>query len=589
MNNFKKVLPYRSGWLFFCLLAIYSVVELLDRHYSTRTASQALPVIAMFCNALPAMLFLLALLGFTRRLFFAFLATIGICGAFYAISYLKQFQLGSPIMPADFHLARQMSSGGWEILSKYLPRSAKSYVAGAILFVALLWLWRKEHVFIAKGYWLASVLAGLVFACSLCALLAGTGPWVGIYRTNSLVSREVLYLPPLNAANNGLITDQIQLQIAARHSHIKADPRAGQAFIDKASPPPVSPPPGRILPDIIVIQSEAFFDPSILKGFDGPSTTIEYSRLAEHASSGPLHVPTIGGGTIRTEFEVLTGISMRYLRDIQYPYLQLDLHKTRNLVKVLKSNGYATTAIHGNVGAFWNRDDIFGQLGFDQFLTIKDFKHPLKDGSYTADSSMTDEIVRRLESGRSPQFIFAISIEAHGPYATGYANDAASRDSMPIPGGLNARQALKFRTYMYHARHADAELGRLAKWLDDRRRPYLLLFYGDHLPALHPIYQQVGFKDGKPEGNQPVPWILVDSRQSKPIHETLAAWMLPDLLLEHAGITDVGYFALTRGMRPILSTLTSAPGARPEPATPLQKEDDAAMGNVARLRLRGKL
>lgn len=589
MNKVEKLLRYRGGWLLICLLLTYSFTELLDQHYSTRPAGQALPVIAMFCNALPAMLIIATATCFTRRLFFSFLLALGIYSTFFTISFLKQFHLGTPLLPVDFRMAGQLGHGGWDILSKYLPKTAKTYIAASTLAVIMMWLWPREPLFYKNKYRPFYIPLGILLAISLGSLVQGHGPWSEIYKTNPMTSREVIYLPTLNAARNGLISTQIQLQIHAGHVKLKGDPKLARAFMDRVNPSAVRSTDRKQLPDIIVIQSEAFFDPSIMNGFSGPSTTIEYSKLASHSLSGPLHVPTIGGGTIRTEFEVMTGIPLRHLTQIQYPYLQLNLEKTPSLVKTLESHGYSATAIHGNDGAFWNRTSIFSQLGFQRFVTRNDFQHAPQDGSYVADRAMTDEIMRRLDGGNSPQFIFAISIEAHGPYATGYAKDASSRDGMPVPKGLSPQQTIEFKTYMYHARHADAELGRLANWLDRRKRPYLLLFYGDHLPALHPIYQQIGFKDGKSEYVQAVPWILVDSRESAPAHEPLAAWMLPDLILEHASIPDDGYFALTRAMRPILSSLTTAPNVHLEPSTEEGKEDDRNMGNLAALRLRGKL
>ena len=85
----------------------------------------------------------------------------------------------------------------------------------------------------------------------------------------------------------------------------------------------------RQTPDIVVVQSESFFDPSVVRGLDGEDFAPNLHRLAKEGSSGGLHVPTYGGGTIRTEFEVLTGLSLRYFPTLQFPYLQM--HGVRSL------------------------------------------------------------------------------------------------------------------------------------------------------------------------------------------------------------------------------------------------------------------
>src|SRR3546814_8490945 len=39
----------------------------------------------------------------------------------------------------------------------------------------------------------------------------------------------------------------------------------------------------------------------------------------------------------------------------------------------------------------------------------------------------------------------------------------AERDAIPVPAGIEGRDKLELQTYLYHLKHADAELGRLVK------------------------------------------------------------------------------------------------------------------------------
>ena len=43
-------------------------------------------------------------------------------------------------------------------------------------------------------------------------------------------------------------------------------------------------------------------------------------KMAEEYSSGYCQVPTIGAGTANTEFEVITGMNLRYFGPGEYPY-----------------------------------------------------------------------------------------------------------------------------------------------------------------------------------------------------------------------------------------------------------------------------
>src|SRR5690606_23104067 len=131
--------------------------------------------------------------------------------------------------------------------------------------------------------------------------------------------------------------------------------------------------------------------------------------------------------------------------------------------------------------------------------------------------------------------------------------------------------------YLYLLDDADRELGRLADALAKRERRTLLLFYGDHLPGLAPVYFQLGFDDGKPADKQPVPWLLFDSANPRQSRRDAQAWMLPAMLLEAAGIRDDAYFNL-------LASLARSPDFdATDPA------NAAGLHALARLHLRGEL
>jgi hypothetical protein len=113
--------------------------------------------------------------------------------------------------------------------------------------------------------------------------------------------------------------------------------------------------------------------------------------------------------------------------------------------------------------------------------------------------------------------------------------------------------------------------------LKERKRRTLLLFYGDHLPGLGPVYFQLGFDDGRDADKQPVPWLLIDTAHPRQQRIDTRSWMLPALLLDAAGIRDDAYFNL-------LATLAQSPDFDPDdPATA------AGMHALARLQLRGEL
>ncbi|HEV2679735.1 MAG TPA: LTA synthase family protein [Rhodanobacter sp.] len=543
-------------------------------------------------NAWPGLLLAGVLLALSRRALLSFGLAFLLQGLVYGVNVLKAANLGIPLLPDDFRMLGQLRKGGMHLLSGYLPHSAWPYLALLAALALVVMAWRLEPPLFPRRTRGRRLLGGSVLAVALISMLAGLPAWGKIY------NGQVLWLEPWSAASTtihaGLISSLVMFHLQYGHGQHKPDGAAATQLITQFTPALLqslqTPTASDALPDIVVVQSESFFDPTIMRGYEHSDFAPNLRQLAAHGTSGKLHVPTFGGGTIRTEFEVLTGLSLRYLDNLQFPYLQMSHKALPSLVRTLSSHGYTTAALHGNDPAFWNRITAFHTLGFDRFVSQSSFPaNAAMDGKYMADSAMTDEILDQLKDSGPPQFIFAISIEAHGPYDV-EPTHVAERDAIPVPDGITGRDKQELQTYLYHLQHADAELGRLVKLLAQRQRPSLVLFYGDHLPALSNSYQTAGFVDGGDMLSQAGIWLLVDPHsQGLPAREDTAAWLLPGKLLAQAGIHDDPYFALTALIGPQLAALTQAPGA-PPPAegSDLQKLD-RAMASVDQLRISGKL
>ncbi|MEW9573571.1 LTA synthase family protein [Rhodanobacter sp. Si-c] len=543
-------------------------------------------------NAWPGLLFAGLLLVMTRRLLLSFGLAYLLQGLIYGVSALKAANLGTPLLPADFRMVGQLRKGGFHLLAGYLPHSPWPYLALIAGVLILLAMWRLEPPLFARRTGGKRLAAGGVLLLLFGSLLGGWSGWAKIY------NGRVLWLEPWSAASTrvhaGLLSELVMFHLQYGQQKPKPDRTIAEQLIGQSADAlrqHLAMPNASVLPDIVVVQSESFFDPSIMKGYAHSDLTPNLHRLAQHGISGALHVPTFGGGTIRTEFEVLSGLSLRYFDNLQFPYLQIGRKPMSSLVQVLDEHGYATVAVHGNDPTFWNRNIAFKTLGFQRFVSQSAFPPDApNDGKYMADSAMTDEIMRQLKDSGPPQFIFAISIEAHGPYDV-VPKDTAARDAIAVPAGIEGKNKLELQTYLYHMQHADQELGRLAALLAKRQRPALLLFYGDHLPALTDSYRIDGFVNGGDMLAQAGTWLLVDPHATtgQPVHEDTAAWLLPGKLLAAAGIHDDPYFALTELLGPQLAALTRAPGAPQPDEDAATRQLDQSMGSVEQLRMNRKL
>ena len=547
----------------------------------------------MTCNALPGLLLAFTLLAATRRIAGAFLLAFGAQALVYGANALKMQNLAVPLLPADFRMLGQLRHGGGELLAHYIPHPF--WLLGALIVcVALLVAWpRFERPLLPRRPRRWRFGAAVLLGVALVSLLAGAPFWRVVYNPKVLGMQP--WSPSATRQNNGVIGALLLFDLNYRNQRRVPDTKAARALLAHYAPDlaATAPPLSADSPDIVVILSESFFDPTILRGWPaGADLTPNLRRLQQHGTSGWLHVPTFGGGTIRTEFEVLTGLPLRYFPEVQFPYLQIHQKRIPGIVRLLDARGYETLAVHGNDPGFWNRTAAFKELGFDKFISIADFppSDAVDDGKYMSDRSFTDELLRQLPDTGPPRFVLGISIEAHGPYDAGRGITAAARDAIPVPASVTNPQAKReLQNYLYHMQHADAQLGRLVDVLAQRKRRTLVLFFGDHLPALVPAFQQAGFTNGQEFLTQPVPYVLIDTaHMDHAVRQDTAAWALPGVLLHTAGIAD-DYFGLTRLIAPQLAALTRAPDAPPAPETAQQQKLDDGMRNVADLRLHGKL
>ena len=112
-----------------------------------------------------------------------------------------------------------------------------------------------------------------------------------------------------------------------------------------------------------------------------------------------------------------------------------------------------------------------------------------KRGALASDAALTDEIIREADSMDAPFFFFAVSLQGHGPYEANRYPD--SKLEVQTDASEHTRQSI--RSYSQGAMDADASLARLMEWASKRDRETILVFFGDHLPPLGPVYVETGF------------------------------------------------------------------------------------------------
>ena len=241
-------------------------------------------------------------------------------------------------------------------------------------------------------------------------------------------------------------------------------------------------------PHLVAVQSESFFDVRPL--FSGIRLDVlqAFDKVrAEAATSGSLMVPAWGANTVRTEFSFLTGIDAQYMGVHRFnPYQTVARGwSVPSLPHFLKKLGYRTVCIHPYWARFYGRDRVLRQLGFDVFMDISTFAGARREGSYVADMEVGESILRVLRQATRPTFVFAITMENHGPLHLEPSRIGAAKDiyCCSPPAGCD-----ELSTYLYHLRNADNMLCMLHDTFQSTC-PASLCFYGDHVPIMPSVYK----------------------------------------------------------------------------------------------------
>ncbi|HEY0880078.1 MAG TPA: LTA synthase family protein [Archangium sp.] len=477
----------------------------------------------------------LALLAVLGRVVWALAAYVLLLGVATLSHLLKLETLGRPLFPTDVMLFRE----GLAVLPTVGLTRWLTWLAPGLVLLLVSIVRRGPRVsWRARGLVVAGVL---VVALGLGAHPHERLAWLGV--------KNLKWVQPQNYLQNGLV---LAFTLNAGSAAVIKPADYGKASVKAAMavrpPAPALPPRAGEAPHVIVVMSESFFDPTALPGVkfvQDPVPTLR--RLQRDASSGTLFSPVFGGGTANTEFEFLTGHSMQFLPAGSVAYQQYIRRRHPSLAEQFAREGYRTTALHSFHRWFWERDQVYQHLGFERFLAMEDLPDLVIDGKYASDAVLTKQILEELKSpDPRPQFIFAVSMEAHGPYEPHRYPDHPTWLTDDAPLDDEARGELD--TYLTAVNHADRELAALITALQASRRPVWVVFFGDHLPSLRSSMKQVGVVQSVEHPTQ---------QERRFLHQVpLVAWTNSG-----ASPRQFGTFGATF-LGPLLLELTGTPGTR---------------------------
>lgn len=292
---------------------------------------------------------------------------------------------------------------------------------------------------------------------------------------SSFVSTAQLMIPQKPKGYSKKTADKTSKELASRYDEENGEGSAAKAASDQYS---------QQKPNIVVVMNETFSDLSIYDsikaaGYDGPQYL--KSLYPDSILHGTLQVSAMGGGTCNSEFETLTGNSMAFIGSGVYPYETYNMN-IDNLVSQLKGQGYDTHAIHPAAGSNWNRDGVYSAFGFDTFDDEATFTGATRFRNRIDDASTYSKTLEYLNGSDTPQFIFDVTLMGHSGYETGLVPED-KRVNCTVDG-LDEKNQNKLNEYLATSNEEDAQLKTLIDGIKKSKKPTIVLFFGDHQPAL---------------------------------------------------------------------------------------------------------
>lgn len=285
-------------------------------------------------------------------------------------------------------------------------------------------------------------------------------------------------------------------------------------------------------PNIIMIQLESFFDIDYMKGLKFSEDPLPvFHELTKNYSSGLLTVPTVGAGTVNTEFEVLTGMRQRDFGACEYPYKTVLRNMTsESICNDLSKIGYTSHCVHNNSATFYGRNDVFKNLGFDTFTSME-YMNGLQENpnGWVNDDVIAPQIIKTLDSTEGADFTFGITVQSHGKYDV-ETDDYEQKIKVSVaPEGMENQ----YNYYVNEIAQVDKMLGNLIKRLENRNEKTVLVLYGDHLPSL-----DIKADELKNSDLYQTQYVIWDNFGLKKSDKDMAAYQLYSYVLNKIGIHE---------------------------------------------------
>lgn len=243
-------------------------------------------------------------------------------------------------------------------------------------------------------------------------------------------------------------------------------------------------------PNIILIMNESLADFDLIGETNFNRDPLEFIHsLKENTIYGKDYVSIYGAGTSNSEFEAMTGNSMKFFPSGCNVYQQFMHDETYSMAYYLKSLGYSTKAIHPSSGENWNRINTYESMHFDEFITIDDFENP-EYVRYISDKESYKKVIELYEQKEegTPLFAFDMTIQNHGGYLT--------NTNWENPVYVKGAYYQETKEFLSATKVSDDAFAYLIDYFEKQEEPTIICMFGDHHPSIEvEFYEELLGKD----------------------------------------------------------------------------------------------
>lgn len=244
--------------------------------------------------------------------------------------------------------------------------------------------------------------------------------------------------------------------------------------------------------NLIVIQFESLETIVINNSFYGQEVTPNINKLLENSIYFPnIYEQVRDGNSSDAELMFNTAI---YPSTSGSTFLRFGDNTYNSLPLILNKRNYISVAVHGDNKEFWNRDNVFPKLGFEQYIAEDRFEDKTKAGMGILDSSLFSQSEMEMKKLNQPFYCFVITLTSHMPF-----DDAEKVGGLPLPD-----DDIKYK-YIQTINYTDRCIGQFINELNNSGllSNSVVIIYGDH-EGIHKYYKE----DTTTDNNGRIPFII---------------------------------------------------------------------------------